>query len=383
MEADMETDRARESDTKEWMARADAIGPLLAASAARHDAEASFVADGYAALREAGFFRALVPAEFGGGGASHRAMCAAVRRLATYDGSTALAFSMHCHLVAVPVWRWRHERAPVEGLLRRVAAEDLVLISSGGSDWLDSGGTATKVEGGFRVTARKAFSSGCPMGDLLMTSAVYDDPAEGATVLHFPVPFKAEGVRVLDTWHVLGMRGTGSHDVMLQDVFVPDAAIGGRRRPGKWHPLFHAIAMLAFPLIYAAYVGVAESARRTALAMARKRPASSALVLAAGRLENAFALAEIAHDRMVAIAESAAIGPETTSRAMTARTLAGRAAIETVERAMEVAGGASFYASAGIERAFRDVQGARFHPLQEGPQLELAGRLALGQAVDP
>ena len=49
---------------------------------------------------------------------------------------------------------------------------------------------------------------------------------------------------------------------------------------------------------------------------------------------------------------------------------------------MEVVGGASFYRALGLERAFRDVQGARFHPLPEVPQLEYAGRLALGLDID-
>jgi acyl-CoA dehydrogenase len=85
---------------------------------------------------------------------------------------------------------------------------------------------------------------------------------------------------------------------------------------------------------------------------------------------------------MIEIAETGTPGPETSSAAMTRRTLVGRGAIETVERAMELAGGASFYRSAGLERAFRDVQGARFHPLQLGPQLDLAGRIALGLDIN-
>jgi acyl-CoA dehydrogenase len=80
--------------------------------------------------------------------------------------------------------------------------------------------------------------------------------------LHFAVPLKAEGVKILDTWHVLGMRGSGSHDVELKNVLVPDAAVAGRREQGKWHMLFHIISMLAFPLIYSAYLGVAEGARQ-------------------------------------------------------------------------------------------------------------------------
>jgi acyl-CoA dehydrogenase len=366
----------------DWVSLADRVGREIAATTARHDEEESFVEEGFRALKDAGFFKALVPAELGGLGADYRDVCDAIRRLGTYCGSTALAFSMHSHLVAVPAWRWRHEKAPVEGMLKRVAAENLILISSGGSDWLPSNGRAVKVEGGFRVTAKKVFSSGCQMGDLLVTSALHDDPANGPTVLHFAVPFKAEGVRRLDTWRVLGMRGTGSHDVVLEDVFVPDAAIVARREPGKWHILFHHVFVLAFPLVYSAYVGVAEGARARALEIARDKPKTHALTIAAGRLENAFMKAELGLDRMIAIAEAEAPGAERTSRAAIAHTLTAEAAIETVERAMELVGGASFYRDLGLERAFRDVQGARFHPLQEVPQLELTGRMALGMGID-
>ncbi len=366
----------------DWVALADKVGREIAATTARHDEEESFVEEGFRALKEAGFFKALIPAELGGLGADYRDVCNAIRRLGIYCGSTALAFSMHSHLVAVPAWRWRHEKAPVEGMLKRVANENLILISSGGSDWLPSNGRAVKAEGGFRVSAKKVFSSGCQMGDLLVTSAIHDDPEKGPTVLHFAVPFKAEGVRRLDTWRVLGMRGTGSHDVVLEDVFVPDAAIVARREPGKWHILFHHIFALAFPLVYAAYVGVAEGARARALEIARDKPKTHALTIAAGRLENAFMQAEMSLDRMITIAETEASGPERTSRAAIAHTLTAQAAIETVERAMELVGGMSFYRDLGLERAFRDVQGARFHPLQEVPQLELTGRMALGMGID-
>jgi acyl-CoA dehydrogenase len=180
----------------------------------------------------------------------------------------------------------------------------------------------------------------------------------------------------------MGMRGTGSHDVMLENVFVPDAAIVARRPPGTWHMLFHHVFVLAFPLVYAAYVGVAEGARARALEIARRKPAGHALTVMAGRLENAFMAAEMALDRMIRIAETEAPGPERTSRAAIAHTLTARAAVETVERAMELVGGGSFYRDLGLERAFRDVQGARFHPLQEMPQLELTGRMALGMGID-
>src|SRR5947209_7061882 len=370
------------TEMMDWRARADRIAGEIAEAAARHDADDSFVSDGYQRLKEEGFFKALVPAELGGGGADCAEICDAIRHIAASCGATALAFSMHSHLVAAAAWRWRHQNAPTDGLLKRVAGEDLILVSSGGSDWLKSAGSATKTEGGFLINARKIFSSGCPAGDLLMTSAVYDDPDSGPTVLHFGVPMKAEGVTILDTWHVMGMRGSGSHDTELKNVFVPDAAISGRREQGKWHMLFHIISMIAFPLIYSAYLGVAEGARAKALQIARGKTSDEQLPYLVGEMENAFASAAMAVDQLIHNAETAMPGPETTNRAVVTRTLAGQAAIRTVERAMEVAGGASFYRRVGLERAFRDIQGARFHPLQEKAQLRYTGRLALGLDID-
>jgi acyl-CoA dehydrogenase len=368
--------------TIDWHARADRIAGEIAEAAARHDADDSFVSEGYQRLKEEGFFKALVPAELGGGGAEYAEICGAIRRIAASCGATALAFSMHSHLVAAAAWRWRYQSAPTDGLLKRVAAEDLILVSSGGSDWLKSAGIATRTEGGYLIDARKIFSSGCPAGDLLVTSAVHDDPEAGPTVLHFAVSLKGTGVTILDTWHVMGMRGSGSHDVELKNVFVPDAAIAGRREQGKWHMLFHIISMIAFPLIYSAYLGVAEGARAKALQIARGKTGDEQLPYLVGEMENAFASAAMAVDQLIHNAETAMPGPETTNRAVVARTLAGQAAIRTVERAMEVAGGASFYRRVGLERAFRDIQGARFHPLQEKAQLRYTGRLALGLDID-
>ena len=372
---------AAAAEGRAWAAEMRELGPSFAARAERHDATDAFVAENYADLKARGFLAAGVPAELGGGGATLPELCAMLGELARHCGSTALALSMHTHLVAVNAWRWRHEGAPTDGLLRRVAAEKLVLVSSGGSDWLPGSGTAERVEGGYRITARKVFSSGSPAGDLLVTSAVLADAA-GPTVLHFAVPLKAQGVRIEETWRTLGMRGTGSHDVVLEGVFVPDAAIGVRRPAGKWHPMFHTIASVAFPLIYAVYVGVAEAARDLAVREARKKKTDPALLTLVGEMENELATARLALAGMIANAGAARFSAETTNTGMTGRTLVARHAIRTVEKAMEVVGGASFFRHLGLERMFRDVQGARYHPLQEKPQLLYAGRMAMGLDVD-
>ena len=211
--------------------------------------------------------------------------------------------------------------------------------------------------------------------------AVQETP-EGPTVLHLAIPLKAEGVKVLDTWRTLGMRGTGSQDLELTNVFVPDAAVTVRRPSGKWHPMMHMVSMIAFPLIMAVYVGLAEAARAKTLALAGAKTPSVDAVQGVGEMEAELAAARYALADMVDCAAHGEPGPETTSRIMTGRTLVARHAIRAVEKAMEAAGGAGFYRKTGLERIFRDIQAARYHPLQAGPQAEYAGAMALGLPVD-
>jgi len=373
--------RKTESTSETVVETAIRLAPAFAASAADTDDNDRFVAGNYKALKEAGLVEAGVPVELGGRGAEIAELCDMIRIIAQACGSTGLAFSMHTHQVAIPAWRWRHQKvAAVEPLLKRVAAEKIVLLSSGGSDWIAGSGKAEKVEGGYRITARKVFTSGAEAGDILMTGAVFD--GETPKVLHFGVPMKAPEVKVLDTWHTLGMRGTGSNDVAVEGLFIPDAGVALARNAGEWHPLFQIISTVAFPLIYAAYLGVAESARDIAVDLARKKPANQHAVTLAGRMDTSLRAAQLAHRHMVATVETNTPSARSVNEIMIGRSLVAEHAIKAVELAMELGGGAGFYRASGLERRFRDIQGARFHPLQQGPQATYAGSMALGLPVD-
>ena len=121
----------------DWLALAHDLGNEFAPRAAAHDADDSFVAENYDILKQHHIFSALAPQALGGGGASHAQMLRCLLRVIGQScGSTALALSMHMHVLAATVWWW-HQGHPVEPLLKRVVQEQTVLISSGGSDWLD------------------------------------------------------------------------------------------------------------------------------------------------------------------------------------------------------------------------------------------------------
>jgi alkylation response protein AidB-like acyl-CoA dehydrogenase len=367
---------------KDWPALIDRLGPRFAARAALHDSRDSFVAENYAELKGTRVFSAGVPFEFGGGGASHAELAEMLRRLGRHCGSTALALAMHTQVVTTAVWRWRNENAPLENLLRRVAEEELALVSSFGSDWLASSGKAKPVAGGFKISGRKIFSSGSPGGGLLMTSAVLEEEGVEPQVLHFELALDAPGVKRLDNWRTLGMRGTGSSDIVIDDAFVPETAIVLRRPQGVWSPIIHATGCNALPLIYSVYLGIAEAARDLALGETARKREETGVQLLVGEMETELAATRLAVREMIELAKRPKLDLATMNEMLICRTLAGRHAIGTVEKAMEAAGGAGFYRSFGLERLFRDVQAARHHPLAETPQLVHSGRVALGLDVN-
>ncbi len=379
----MSTTAKLKPDTPDFASIAGALGKDFAARAAVADETDGFVAENYAALKTSGLVEAGVPTELGGGGASIAELAEMLRVLAHHCSSTALAFAMHTHLVAVPSWRWTHQKvAAVEPLLKRIAAEKLFLSTSGGSDWVAGSGKAERVEGGYKITARKIFSSGSPAGNLFMTTAVLEEPGEPPMALHFGIPMNSPNVRIDHVWKTLGMRGTGSDDFIIEGHVVPEAAVALKRKAGEWHPLFQIIGTTALPLIYSVYLGVAESARDLAVGLAKKRRRDHHITQLVGQMDSELCGARIAHAYMVSVAARNTPGAESVNDAMMGRRLVAAHAIRAVELAMEAAGGAGFYRAQGLERCFRDIQGARYHPMQPGQQAEYAGSMALGLPID-
>ena len=369
-------------DTIDLQAILDDLGPDFAEGVAERDAQDAFAAENYAALKERKVFSAMVPSELGGGGATYSQMCAFVRGLGRYCSSTALSLSMHQHLVAAAVFNHRNGK-PGQKLLEKVADKELVLISTGANDWLGSNGTVERAEGGYRVSAQKPFASGSPGGDILITSAPYQDPEQGWQVLHFPVPLAAEGLSLAGDWRTLGMRATGSETVVLNGVFVPEEAVVLKRPRAAYHPAYNVILTVAMPLIVSAYLGVAEAAADIAQGMARKRSHDTSVPYLLGELINLLTTAQLAQESMVGIANDWKFEPvtETANAILVRKAIAAKAILATVEKAMETAGGGGFYRRTGLERLLRDAHGLQFHPLPEKRQQHFTGRFALG--LDP
>ena len=369
------------------------LGARCAEYAAEHDRENTFVAESFTALKAAGYTALAIPEGLGGLGASLRQVCYAQAELARSCGATALAVNMHIYLTTTNVYRFSHGATEVAGTLRRVANDGLILMTSGGSDGIYPSAIATRVEGGFRVNGRKAFCSQAPIANVLTTFAAYDDPDQGRVVLAIGIPTSSPGFQVVETWDTMGMRGTSSHDVQLDDVFVGDAQIVMRQPWGRIGPVLRNALIHAGATMSSVYFGIAAGARDEAVRIITRRqggngasraedPSTIRLVgLMDAKLRTAWwsllgALTELGDDYAYPVDEA------NTNTALLAKRCVVNEAVEVVDLALEAVGGAAYYKRSPLERAYRDVRGGKFHPLPPEKTLQYAGRMALGQPAD-
>ncbi|WP_421866968.1 acyl-CoA dehydrogenase family protein [Motiliproteus sp.] len=359
--------------------RLSAIAEELSGNGRAVDETDQFSITNYNLLKEAKIFSALVPEELGGGGHRYSEVCAMLAQLAGYHPSTALSCSMHQHIIAANRYNYLNGK-PGQALLEKVAANELVLISTGAGDWLASTGELTKTEGGFLFSGLKHFASGSPAGDVIVTSGPYNDPEHGWQVFHFPVSAKAEGVTILDNWQPMGMRGTGSNSLKLENVFVPEESVVVRRPRGDYHAIWSTVLPVALPLVMSVYRGIATSAADKARERCRNSvdPITPYLL---GEMENALTTADLAVDDMIRLVNEFDFSADldAANEMVKRKTIAAAACKETAAKAVEACGGPGYLRPFGIECLLRDVMASHFHPLQEKRQHLFTGSLAMGK----
>ncbi len=364
---------------KDWISTARSLAKEFSARASGHDEDGSFVSQNYADLRDDKLFSAGIPTELGGGGARYDELCGIIRALGSQCGSTGLSYAMHSHPVAVNVLKYLSGDERAKAALSKIAANEFIIAGTGANDWLSSSGDAVETDGGYLVTAHKRFVSGGPGADLFVTSAQFAGP-DGQEVLHFAIPFATDGIQIQANWDTHGMRGTGSNDVIMTNVFVPTGAVVARRPVGVWHPMWDMILPIALPMIVSCYVGMAETAVSLATASAHNK---EHLAQAVGEMQNELVVAQLAVDDMVRISDNYGFDPgvATSDSILTRKSIAARAVKASIELATSITGGPGFFRSHPLERIVRDMRAIQFHPLPEKHQHLFSGRIALG--LDP
>ena len=339
------------------------------ATASDVDLRGRFPHENYTRMRESGYLRAPVPQELGGLGATLLEISQAQQALARGCASTALAVNMHLFQVGAAADGFR-AGGPTGPLLQRVAAEGIVLASTGAEfivagEWTTP--TTARPEGeDYVIDGRKFFCSQAEGMDIVRVNA--RDTETGELVI-VAVPASATGLTVKPTWDTTGMRGTASHDLLLEGVRVP--RVGAVRLSGAV-PTADPQAANAIRwfllLVSGVYLGIAEEARAEALnAIGRggnsshRDPVLDDVLL--GELEAAFLTASAVRDTVAG--ELAEPGPDVdlvVARAALCKEVVTTAARTVVDRAISIAGGKSFFRRSPLERLARDVQAARFHP---------------------
>jgi alkylation response protein AidB-like acyl-CoA dehydrogenase len=331
-------------------------------------------------MRETGYLRAGVPVELGGLGAGLADLARAQQALARGDASTALAVNMHVYQVGAVTDGWR-TGAPVEGTLRRVANEGIVLASTASeavvAGEFRSDAVARRDGDGYRITGRKAFCSQAPGMTVFRLLAT---DAESGESLLCSVPSTAEGVSILETWDTTGMRSTASHDVELNDVWIPDALMGGiiPAKPME-HVAFARSVVWFHCLLSSVYLGLAEEARDETYrglfgsqrAESRDRSLTDMMI---GQLEADLLVARATRDQVVSGLDRDRADVQAAVReSILCKQIVTERAMSVVAKAVELAGGRAFYRRSALERLARDVQAARFHPPAAPVSLQIVG----------
>lgn len=359
------------------------LGPEIEKQGVVYDAENKFAEKNFSLLKERGVYKALIPAELGGGGVTYSELCYFLKDLAQYCPSTSLALSMHMHLVAVLVFKHMNGDAAATKTLGAVVEKDLILLSTGGGDWVSSNGAAKKTDGGYIINCRKSFCSGSPIANIAVMSCAFDDGVQ-ERVLHFSVPMNADGVKIIYDWNAMGMRGTGSNSIEFKDVFVPEDKITLIRERGKWHPVWNVISTLAFPVFISPYAGIVEAIAKKTIASFSKKPGCEPYSASSlGDMHNHYQITNMALRRLIDNANNLDIKPSNDSAAIAlqAKAIITEHGRLSAQSAMEALGGYSYYCKTGIERLYRDLLAGEFHPMQSSKQKEMLGNHLIGRTL--
>jgi len=366
---------------------ATALRPRLRDLSPAIEAARRVPADLAADLAEAGCYRMLVPASLGGLEVHPKTFVDVLEALATGDAATG----------------WTVMTGATTGLLAAYLPEEGARALFADPATIPAGvfapmGKALRVEGGYRLSGRWPFTSGVDNSGIRLAGALVFDGDERRTL-----PSGAPEVRslfvdasdseVVDTWDTSGLRGTGSHDLVVRDVFVPDAHTAcvfadAPREDGALYR-FSLFGLLAMG-VSAVGLGIARAAldelrslatrkKRGRKSLAETELAQVRLAAAEGELEAARAFMHRAIDDAWSATD---LDDSTRARLRLAATHAAHASARVTDAAYHLGGGASIYSKSPLQRAFRDVHTMTQHIMVNEASLKPIGRVLFGLETD-
>ncbi|MFB6891936.1 acyl-CoA dehydrogenase family protein [Kitasatospora sp. NPDC056327] len=377
------------AEAREWLEKVAGITPVIEKFRDEAERERRMPVPVFEALAAAGIHRMVVSEEFGGARVELRTAGAVLTALARVDASVAWQMGVQAAIA-------RFSDYLPEAVSRELFRDQPALVIGS----VNPTGRAEAVPGGYRLNGRWGFASGSAHAAWFVSAAVVTEdgqprrgPSGAPDIRMLFVP--RERVRMLDTWYTLGLRGTGSEDYLVEDVFVADAyavdmaamVAAPPARPSR----AHAVSYYDWGLFgtAATALGIAQGALAAFKAFAGgKTPALGLSTLAAGHVvQERVGRAEILVRSARLLLEDAAWHASRHGRdggdalsatlRLSAATVAENSSA-AVDLLFRLAGSSSIYADNPLERYFRDMHSAEKHITVSPTNIEMAGQYLLG-----
>jgi len=380
-------------------------GPELRTEAARSAEERRLSEATVKILRETGVMRLCQPSRHGGFEADPRVFVEAMMITSEYDGAAGWVLGV------VGVHNWHIGLYPDE-VQAQVWDEDPDTWISSSYNYV---GKARRVEGGFQLTGRWSFSSGCEHAQWVFVGGfVYDDDGKPVEMRHFLLP--RTDYEIVDVWHVAGLCGTGSNDITVDDAFVPDARsmswpdLQAHRCPGvevNTSPLFQVPwGSMFLNAVTAPMVGMARGMLSDALGLIKHRvsgyvpPGPTTGPFDAKRIWPAVTMAKLAEasgeidaarvqmlDNLGEIYAHAVAGEPiplaVRARARRDQVMAVKRATDAANTIFSLAGGRGLSLRSPIQRLWRDVHAGSHHVVNGADQaLTSYGAYLMGEPIE-
>ncbi len=373
------------------LAAARALGPRVLAERDRIEAGRRLPEALARELARQGFFRIFLPEAYGGLDLAPTQGLEVLEELARFDASVAWC-----------VWNgnthWIAAQLPPEAARAVHAKAEVITANS-----TRASGVAEAVSGGFRVNGRWSLVSGCELSAWMVLLCIVHDGGKprltsaGAPESRFVV-LPAQDCEIIDTWTVGGLRGTGSHDVTVKDVFVPVSYAAGFNDP-------HALPETRYRM--PPFCRVIPGLGAMTLGIARTAISSLTELAADKQLQRSMQILRESHGAQLRVAEAEALvrsarlylfdsvdrlwrtlletGTAPIEMRADARMAAWHAvssAAKAVDLMYAAAGATALYTSSPLERAFRDVHAITQHIGVHSRVMETAGRVLFGLEPD-
>ena len=388
--------QAGASRTDDYLARVREVAPALAAAGPEIDSNRELPEAIVAALVERGLFRMLLPRSLDGAELLPAEYVPVIEELAKTDASTAWSVNQNsgCSMTAAHL-------APE-------VAREIFGGPRGILAWGPGPGEAQRVPGGYRVTARWAFASGSHHATWLGCHVPVIE-ANGKPLLHdggTPVVrtflFPKSATKFTDIWHTIGLRGTGSDEYAIKDLFVPEAYsldVLSRRETAKGEDrlLYHFSSLALYAAGFAGVgLGIARGTLDHFVELARdKIPRGARMTMRNNNVtqrQTAEAEARIGSARRYLLgsleditADVATRGYITLDERMTIRlasTFAIHTAVEVVDVLYQAAGATAIFNERPFERRFRDIHSVQQQLQGRQQHFETVGQHLLGLEAD-